>query len=75
VRSVEAAEAEQALAAAGCVIEHRFRHCLIDLIADDDIRADPAFSSRLHDLELLLYEREPYWRTTRFWQLAARRPA
>jgi S-adenosylmethionine-dependent methyltransferase len=44
----------------------------MDLIADDERKADPDFFERLLELELLLCEREPYWRTARFWQLTAR---
>ena len=73
MRRLEAAEVEQALAEAGGAVERRFGvRCLMDLIADDGIKADPDFYRRLLELELLLCEREPYWRTARFWQLTAR---
>ncbi len=74
MRRVEAATAEAALVAAGCTVEHRFGiRCVIDLIADDELKYDPDFYQRLLQLELALCAREPYWRTARFWQLAARR--
>ncbi len=74
MRRLEAAEVEQALAEAGCPVEHRFGiRCAIDLIANDARKAEPHFYQQLLDLELLLCEREPYWRTARFWQLTARR--
>ena len=73
MRRLEAAEVEQALADAGCTVEHRFGiRCVMDLIADDERKADPDFYGRLFGLELELCEREPYWRTARFWQLTAR---
>lgn len=74
MRRLEAAEVEQALADAGCSVEHRFGvRCVMDLIADDERKAEPGFYAQLLDLELRLCEREPYWRTARFWQLTARR--
>ncbi|GAA4965103.1 tRNA uridine 5-oxyacetic acid(34) methyltransferase CmoM [Kineococcus glutinatus] len=74
MRRVEAATVEVALQAAGCVVEHHFGiRCVMDLIADDDLKRDPAFYERLERLELALCEREPYRRTARFWQLTARR--
>jgi len=74
MRRVEAATAEAALVAAGCTLEHHFGiRCVIDLIADDELKHDPDFYQRLLALELALCAREPYWRTARFWQLAARR--
>jgi S-adenosylmethionine-dependent methyltransferase len=74
MRRLEAAEVEQALAEAGCTVERRFGiRCLMDLIADDERKAEPDFYDQLLDLELQLCEREPYWRTARFWQLTARR--
>jgi S-adenosylmethionine-dependent methyltransferase len=45
----------------------------MDLIADDERKSEPDFYAQLLELELLLCEREPYWRTARFWQLTARR--
>lgn len=74
MRRLEAEEVERSLEAAGCTVERRFGvRCLIDLIADDERKADPRFYDELLELELLLCEREPYWRTARFWQLTARR--
>lgn len=74
MRRLEAAQVEDALAAAGCAVEHRFGiRCLMDLIADDERKSEPEFYAQLHELELRLCEREPYWRTGRFWQLTARR--
>ena len=73
MRRLEAGEVEQALADAGCAVEHRFGiRCVMDLIADDGRKSDPAFYDQLLELELRLCEREPYWRTARFWQLTAR---
>jgi S-adenosylmethionine-dependent methyltransferase len=73
MRRLEASEVEQALAGAGCTVEHRFGiRCVMDLIADDERKSEPAFYGQLLDLELRLCEREPYWRTARFWQLTAR---
>lgn len=74
MRRLEAAEVADALTDAGCVVEHTFGiRCLMDLIADDERKADPEFYAGLVELELRLCEREPYWRTARFWQLTARR--
>ncbi|MDT0274693.1 class I SAM-dependent methyltransferase [Blastococcus goldschmidtiae] len=73
MRRLETDEVEQALADAGGTVEHRFGiRCLMDLIADDERKSEPDFYRRLLELELLLCEREPYWRTARFWQLTAR---
>ena len=74
MRRLGAAEVERSLGEAGCTVEHRFGiRCLMDLIADDGIKSDAGFYAHLLDLELALCEREPYWRTGRFWQLTARR--
>lgn len=74
MRRLEADEVEQALADAGCTVEHRFGiRCVMDLIADDERKSEPDFYAQLLELELLLCEREPYWRTARFWQVTARR--
>ena len=74
MRRLEAADVEQALTDAGCTVEHRFGiRCVMDLIADDERKSEPDFYGQLLDLELRLCEREPYWRTARFWQLSARR--
>ncbi|MGY2129707.1 class I SAM-dependent methyltransferase [Blastococcus sp. SYSU DS0617] len=73
MRRLGADEVEQALAEAGGTVEHRFGiRCLMDLIADDERKSEPDFYRQLLDLELLLCDREPYWRTARFWQLTAR---
>jgi S-adenosylmethionine-dependent methyltransferase len=73
MRRLEPGEVEQALADAGCTVEHRFGiRCVMDLVADDERKSEPAFYEQLLDLELRLCEREPYWRTARFWQLTAR---
>lgn len=73
MRRLEVADVERALSAAGCTVEHRFGiRCLMDLIADDDRKSEPDFYRQLLELELLLCDREPYWRTARFWQLTAR---
>ena len=73
MRRLEAGEVEQALADAGCTVEHRFGiRCLMDLVADGERKSEPAFYEQLLDLELRLCEREPYWRSARFWQLTAR---
>jgi S-adenosylmethionine-dependent methyltransferase len=73
MRRLEAAHVEHALADAGCTVEHRFGiRCVMDLIADDERKSEPDFYEQLLELELLLCEREPYWRTARFWQLTAR---
>ena len=59
---------------AGFAVEHRFGiRCVMDLIADDARKSEPAFYGQLLDLELRICAREPYWRTARFWQLTARR--
>nr|WP_276610740.1 methyltransferase domain-containing protein [Kineococcus siccus] len=74
MRRVEAATVEEALKDVGCDVEHRFGvRCVMDLVADDDLKRDPQFYARLLTLELALCEREPFWRTARFWQLTARR--
>lgn len=73
-RRLAASTVEVALESAGCVVEHRFGiRCVLDLIADDEIKREPEFYRQLEQLELLLCEREPYWRTARCWQLTARR--
>lgn len=74
MRRVEASTVEAALLWAGCAVEHRFGiRCVMDLLSDDDLKRDPAFYARLAELERAVCEREPYWRTARFWQLTARR--
>lgn len=74
MRRVELASVETALHAAGCVVERRFGiRCVMDLIVNDDLKRDHGFYQRLEQLELALCEREPFWRTARFWQLTARR--
>lgn len=74
MRRLPPGDVEAALLDAGCVVEHRFGiRCVTDLVADDGIKSDPAFFARLEALELALCEREPYWRTARFWQLTGRR--
>ena len=74
MRRLEAEEVEEALTESGCEVERRFGiRCVMDLIADDARKAEPAFYAQLRDLELRLCEREPFLRTARFWQLAARR--
>ncbi|WP_432572606.1 methyltransferase domain-containing protein [Kineococcus sp. SYSU DK005] len=74
MRRVEAATVEAALQRAGCEVEHRFGiRCVMDLIVDDELKRDPGFYDRMRELEVALCEREPYWRSARFWQLTARR--
>lgn len=74
MRRLEVAEVAEALSDAGCVVQHRFGiRCVMDLIADDERKAEPEFYAGLLELELRLCEREPFWRTARFWQLTARR--
>ncbi len=74
MRRLESSTVELALAAAGCVVEHRFGiRCVMDLIANDPLKREPDFFRQLEALELLLCEREPYWRTARFWQLTGHR--
>lgn len=46
---------------------------VIDLVADDDRKHDPAFYADLERLELALCDRVPYVRTARMWQPVARR--
>lgn len=74
MRRLEFGTVEAALDAASCDVEHRFGiRCVMDLIADEEIKRDPGFYRKLEALELQLCDREPFWRTARFWQLTARR--
>lgn len=74
MRRVEAATVEAALAEAGCTVQHRFGiRCVMDLVADDDLKHDPDFYGRLEELETALCERDPYRLTARFWQVTATR--
>ncbi|WP_262391271.1 methyltransferase domain-containing protein [Nocardiopsis sp. CNR-923] len=63
---------ESALREAGCPVTHRFGlRCVTDLIADEELKHDPAFFARLLRLETALCDREEFWHTARFWQLLA----
>ena len=74
MQRLEAATVERVLADAGWTVAHRFGiRCVMDLIADDERKSEPGFYDDLLGLELLLCEREPFWRTARFWQLTAHR--
>ncbi len=74
MRRVEAATVEAALAEAGCTVQHRFGvRCVMDLVADDEVKHDPEFYRRLEELETALCERDPYRLTARFWQVTATR--
>jgi S-adenosylmethionine-dependent methyltransferase len=74
MRRLEADMVEETLVACGCEVTHRFGiRCVSDLIADDDLKSDPAFAADLERLELELCDREPYLRVGKFWQLVARR--
>jgi len=45
-----------------------------DLLTDDRAKHDPAYFSRLLELELALCDREPFLRVGGMWQLVAERP-
>jgi S-adenosylmethionine-dependent methyltransferase len=67
---------EGVLARCQCSVSDRFGiRCVSDLIADNERKAAPGFAAELERLELELCDREPYWRTARFWQLVATRTA
>jgi S-adenosylmethionine-dependent methyltransferase len=71
---LEPAAVDAMLGTYGCEVTHRFGiRCVSDLIANNELKADPQFSIDLERLELELLHREPYWRIARFWQLVARR--
>lgn len=72
VQRLEAETVEAALTSVGCRVDHRFGlRCVMDLIADDERKSQATFYAAIERLELLLCDREPYWRTARFWQLVA----
>ena len=74
MRRLVSSEVEAMLTSYGATVTDRFGiRCVTDLIADADVKSDPAFISDLERLELELCGREPYWRTARFWQLVAQR--
>lgn len=73
MRRIEAQTTEDALQEVGCEVEHRFGiRCVMDLVADDDLKRDPDFYERLAALERAVCSRDPYRRTARFWQVVAR---
>jgi S-adenosylmethionine-dependent methyltransferase len=72
MRRLDASSVEPALISSGCWVSHRFGiRCVIDLIADDELKSDPTFFADLERLELELCDREPYRQTARFWQVLA----
>ncbi|HTY35358.1 class I SAM-dependent methyltransferase [Mycobacterium sp.] len=74
MRRITAVEGEQMLVTCGARVTDRFGiRCVTDLIVDQDIKCDPDFFADLERLELALCQREPYWRTAKFWQLVALR--
>jgi S-adenosylmethionine-dependent methyltransferase len=74
VRSLTAAAAESALAAAGCTVSDRFGiRCVTDYVLADDRKSDPAFYEGLERLELALCDRADFMGTARMWQLVARK--
>lgn len=74
MRRLASSEVEATLMSCGATVTDRFGiRCVMDLIADEDLKSDPDFVSDLERLELGLCGREPYWRTARFWQLVAQR--
>nr|WP_206323297.1 methyltransferase domain-containing protein [Streptomyces sp. HNM0574] len=59
----------------GCeAVRHFGIRAFCDWIADDALKHDPAFYSRLERLELAASARDPYRRTARLFQLTARKP-
>ena len=71
-RRLEPEVVETALVAAGHQVQHRFGiRCVMDLMADDEVKSDPARYDALEELELALCERDPYRRAARFWQLTS----
>ncbi len=74
VRRVGVDEAIDALRDVGFSSVTRYGiRCVTDYISDDARKHEPAFYGRLEALELALCDLEPYVRTARIWQLAARR--
>ncbi|HEV2887539.1 MAG TPA: methyltransferase domain-containing protein [Jatrophihabitans sp.] len=74
MRRLDPRDVEDLLAMCGCRVSDRFGiRCVMDLIADNEKKAAPGFFADLERLELALCDREPYWRTARFWQLVATR--
>jgi len=71
---LDAGTVEALLVADGCTVERRYGiRCVTDLIADDDLKHDPAFFADLERLEFALCDLEPYRRMARFWQLVVTR--
>jgi S-adenosylmethionine-dependent methyltransferase len=74
VRAISAAQAETALAAAGCQVSDLFGiRCVTDYILADERKSDPAFYAALEHLELSLCDRAEFFGTARMWQLIARK--
>lgn len=68
--------AEGFLADAGCELVGRYgARMVMDLIADNEPKYDPAVYARIERLELALCDRAPYRDLGRFWQLVARKGA
>ncbi|MBA3308984.1 MAG: methyltransferase domain-containing protein [Nocardioidaceae bacterium] len=68
------ATAEGFLADAGCEVVGRYgARMVLDLIADNEPKYDPAVYARIERLELALCDRVPYRDIGRLWQLVARR--
>ncbi|MBV9445807.1 MAG: methyltransferase domain-containing protein [Streptosporangiaceae bacterium] len=72
MRRLDPDSVEVVLGLAGCVVTDRFGiRCVTDLIADNNLKSDLSFAADLEELELALYDREPFLRTARFWLLLA----
>jgi S-adenosylmethionine-dependent methyltransferase len=74
VRALSPAEAEAALAAAGCAVSDRYGiRCVTDYVLADERKSEPEFYADLEHLELALCDRPEFMGTARMWQLVARR--
>lgn len=74
VRKIAFAEVEQHLLARGCRVVGRYGGRVAnDLITDDAKKHDPKFYEQLERLELVLCDKEPFWRIGKFWQVVAQR--
>lgn len=76
VRKIAFTEVEQNLLAHGCRVVGRYGGRIAnDLIMDDAKKRDPEFYEQLERLELVLCDKEPFWRIGKFWQAVAQRSA
>jgi len=73
VRRIPVEAAVSALAAHGLSSVTMFGILAVTHLVPNERKADPTFYADLEALELELFDREPYLRTARFWQVIGRR--